>query len=182
MPSLFLVAFCELPYVTSPISVSWSLLCTICADCITGSHWDALLVQGEAQCCMTGAAFEHMLQLGNQSLLEIVMRNVVVFSRMKSHQKGQVMDLLGTRGLHQIVAGQQQHLPVGHLLQCLPAISDPGPHCPIPIHPPAPFHPPSPPSPPQRSVCGAYHHERAIPCLAHQQQCFCVYACHLKLQ
>lgn len=71
-----------------------------------------LAVQGEAQCCVTGAAFEHMLQLGDQSLLDTVMRNVVVFSRMKSHQKGQVMDLLGSRGLHQVIDGQQQHLAV----------------------------------------------------------------------
>ena len=55
-----------------------------------------------------------MLQLSDQSLLETVMSNVVVFSRMKPYQKGQVMDLLGTRGLHRIVAGQQQHLPVSH--------------------------------------------------------------------
>ena len=61
---------------------------------------------------MTGAAFEHMLQLGDQSLLDTVMRNVVVFSRMKSHQKGQVMDLLGTRGLYQVIDGQRQHLAV----------------------------------------------------------------------
>ena len=40
------------------------------------------------------------------------MRNVVVFARMKSHQKGQVMDLLGERGLHQIFKGQPRHVPV----------------------------------------------------------------------
>ena len=72
----------------------------------------ASLLQGEAQCCVTGAAFEHMLQLGNPSLLEIVMRNVVVFSRMKSQQKGQAMDLLGKRGVDHDVAGQQQHIAV----------------------------------------------------------------------
>ena len=71
-----------------------------------------LSVQGEAQCCVTGAAFEHMLQLGDQALLETVMRNVVVFSRMKPHQKGHVMDLLGSRGLHVVLRGQQHHLPV----------------------------------------------------------------------
>ena len=69
-------------------------------------------MQGEAQCCMTGAAFEHMLQLGDRSLLETVMCNVVVFSRMKPHQKGQVMELLGSKGLHLVIDGQQQHLPV----------------------------------------------------------------------
>ena len=69
-------------------------------------------MQGDAQCCVTGAAFEHMLQLGDQSLLEIVMHNVVVFSRMKSEQKGQVMDLLGSKGLQHVHGGQQQHIAV----------------------------------------------------------------------
>lgn len=76
-------------------------------------------LQGEAQCCVTGAAFEHMLQLGDPSLLESVMRNVVVFSRMKSHQKGQVMDLLGSTGLHLNVGGHQQHLPVSYTCEVL---------------------------------------------------------------
>ena len=70
------------------------------------------MAQGQAQCCVTGLAFEHMLHLGDLALLETVMRNVVVFSRMKPHQKGQVMDLLGTRGLHKLVEGRQQHFPV----------------------------------------------------------------------
>ena len=82
----------------------------------TGMHQSfmtqPLLVQGDAQCCMTGAAFEHMLQLGDQSLLEIVMHNVVVLSRMKSEQKGQVMALLGSKGLQHVHGGQQQHIAV----------------------------------------------------------------------
>ena len=61
---------------------------------------------------MTGAALQHMLQLGDQSLLDLIISNAVVFSRMKPYQKGQVMDLLGQRGLHQEVHGQQQHLHV----------------------------------------------------------------------
>ena len=69
-------------------------------------------MQGEAQCCVTGAAFEHMLQLGTPSLLETVMRNVVVFSRMKAHQKGEVMDLLGSKGLYRVINGQQLHIAV----------------------------------------------------------------------
>ena len=69
-------------------------------------------MQGQVQCCVTGPAFEQLLQLGDLPLLETVMRNVVVFSRMKPHQKGQVMDLLSTRGLHKFVNGQQQHIPV----------------------------------------------------------------------
>ena len=84
-----------------------------------------IALQGEAQCCVTGAAFEHMLQLGDIGLLETVMRNVVVFSRMKSHQKGQVMDLLGTRGLYQTVDGQREHLPV----RLLPQLLAPGHVC-----------------------------------------------------
>lgn len=84
----------------------------------------SVLVQGAAQCCVTGPAFEHMLQLGDLSLLETVMRNVVVFSRMKPHQKGQVMDLLSTRGLHHICNDQQQHLPVSSLLTvCLGSLN-----------------------------------------------------------
>lgn len=82
-----------------------------------------VMLQGEVQCCVTGPAFEHLLQLGNASLLETVMRNVVVFSRMKPHQKGQIMDLLGSQGLHQMLEGQQQHVPVSPvviacMLQC----------------------------------------------------------------
>ena len=61
---------------------------------------------------MTGAAFEHLLQLGDLPLLETIMRNVVVFSRMKPHQKGQVVSLLSTRGMHYSNNGQQRHLPV----------------------------------------------------------------------
>ena len=61
---------------------------------------------------MTGTAFEHMLQQADLSVVETVMRNVVVFARMRSHQKGQVMDLLGNRGLHHMYNGQQRHIPV----------------------------------------------------------------------
>ena len=70
------------------------------------------MVQGEVQCCVTGAALEHILQLGNASLLEAVMAGAVVFSRMKPHQKGQVMSLLSSRGLHHLIQGQQHHLQV----------------------------------------------------------------------
>ena len=69
-------------------------------------------MQGEAQCCVTGAAFEYVLQLGDPSLLETIMRNVVVFSRMKAHQKGEVMDLLGSKGLYRVINGRQQHIAV----------------------------------------------------------------------
>lgn len=67
---------------------------------------------GEVQCCITGEAFEHMLQHAEPALLECVMRHVVVFARMKSRQKGQVVELLSHRGLHQMVHGQEHHIPV----------------------------------------------------------------------
>lgn len=69
-------------------------------------------MQGEVQCCVTGTAFECMLQLSDLSVVETVMRNVVVFARMKSHQRGQVTDLLGSRGINHSFQGQQRHIPV----------------------------------------------------------------------
>ena len=105
------------------------------------------MLQGEAQCCVTGAALEHILQLGNASLLEAVMNSVVVFSRMRPYQKGQVMSLLSSTGLHQLIQGQQHHLPVGAslslflaLLPALPLSFNPL----LPINTPS-YHPPSPP-------------------------------------
>ncbi len=75
---------------------------------------DALqsIAQGQAQCCLTGPAFDYMLQHAEPAVVESVMRSAVVFARMRSHQKGQVMELLSTRGLHQVVSGQQYHIPV----------------------------------------------------------------------
>lgn len=71
------------------------------------------LAEGQSQCAVTGEALEHLLQHHDLSVLEIVMRNVVVFSRMKPHQKGQVMDLLGMAGIHQMYQGQPRYIPVG---------------------------------------------------------------------
>ena len=71
------------------------------------------MTEGTMQCAVTGDAFEHLLQMRDVSLLEAVMRNVVAFSRMQPHQKGQVMDLLGTRGIHQQFEGQPRHIQVG---------------------------------------------------------------------
>ena len=51
------------------------------------------LTSGQTQCAVTGDAFQQMLQASDLSVLECVMRNSVVFARMKPHQKGQVMDL-----------------------------------------------------------------------------------------
>ncbi|KAL0023496.1 hypothetical protein WJX79_002152 [Trebouxia sp. C0005] len=68
------------------------------------------LAEGRLQCTMTGDAFDHVLQLGDTSLLESVMRNAVVFARMKPHQKGQVVDLLSATGIHQQFDGQPRHI------------------------------------------------------------------------
>ena len=75
---------------------------------------DALtaLAEGSMQCAVTGDAFEQLLQMRDISLLETVMRSAVVFSRMQPHQKGQVMDLLGRRGIHQPYEGIPRHIPV----------------------------------------------------------------------
>lgn len=70
------------------------------------------LAEGQLQCALTGDAFKHMLRQCDLSVLETVMRNTVVFARMKPHQKGQVMDLLGSRGLHQVNHGQWCHIQV----------------------------------------------------------------------
>ena len=69
-------------------------------------------VQGNVQCCVTGPAFECLLQQPNAGLVEAVMQNSVAFTRMQSHQKSQVIELLSSTGLHQNIAGQQRHLPV----------------------------------------------------------------------
>lgn len=67
---------------------------------------------GHARCAITGAAFQHLLQLSDLTLLETVLRNAVVFARMKPHQKGQVLDLLSVRGLHQMHQGRARYIPV----------------------------------------------------------------------
>lgn len=80
-------------------------------------EWNAMqaltaLAEGHVQCAVTGEAFQLLLQLPDVSALGTVMRNVVVFARMKPHQKGQVMDLLNARGLHQVHAGKPRHIQV----------------------------------------------------------------------
>ena len=79
---------------------------------------DAVRSMAEAtlQCAVTAEAFEHLLQMQDMSVLEAVMRSAVVFSRMQPHQKGQVVDLLGVRGIHQPFQGQPRHVQVQ---QCL---------------------------------------------------------------
>ncbi|DBA90734.1 TPA: hypothetical protein ACH3X1_003944 [Trebouxia sp. C0004] len=77
-----------------------------------GSSLQALesIAQGQAQCCVTGPAFAHLLKQEDLSMLEMVMHNVVVFAQMQSHQKGQVMELFGARGLHQMLDGRPRHI------------------------------------------------------------------------
>lgn len=70
------------------------------------------LAEGHMRCAVTGDAFEHLLQHHDLSLLELVMRNVAVFSRMQPQQKGQVMDLLGIQGIHQLFNGRPRHIVV----------------------------------------------------------------------
>ena len=71
------------------------------------------LAEGRLQCAVTGEALEHLLQHHDLSVLESVMQNVVVFSRMKPHQKGQVVDLLGMPGIRQMFQGHARYIPVG---------------------------------------------------------------------
>ena len=81
------------------------------------------LAEGHVQCTLTGDAFDHVLQLGDTSLLESVMRNAVVFARMKPHQKGQVVDLLSATGIHQLFDGQPRHIQVSLPLPGQPGIT-----------------------------------------------------------
>ncbi len=70
------------------------------------------IAEGQAQCAVTGAAFEHLLQQEDLSVLEAVLQNAVVFARMRPHQKAQVLSLLGASGLHQVFQGRHRHIPV----------------------------------------------------------------------
>ena len=99
-------------------------------SCAPGTSWEGLhfetdgheavdaqqaitaLAEGHMQCAVTGDAFEYLLQHRDLSLLDMVMRSAVVFSRMQPGQKGQVMDLLSVRGMHQLFNGQTRFIPV----------------------------------------------------------------------
>lgn len=61
---------------------------------------------------MTGPAFQHMLGQEDVSVVETIMGSVAVFARMRSHQKGQVVDMLGCRGLYRNLDAQPTHMPV----------------------------------------------------------------------
>ena len=74
------------------------------------------LAEGHAQCAVTGAAFELLLHQQDLSLLDVAMRNAIVFARMAPHQKGQVMDLITMRGIHQMTARGSRFIPVSGIL------------------------------------------------------------------
>jgi len=78
------------------------------------------MAEGHLQCAVTGAAFAHLLQHASGLVIEAVMRNAVVFARMRPQQKGQVMDLLASRGLRHTYQGQSRQLSVssGHHNHC----------------------------------------------------------------
>ena len=73
---------------------------------VNGMQALSALAEGHMQWAVTGDALQLLLQLPDVSVLNAVMRNVVVFARMKPFQKGQVMNLLNARGLHQMHGGQ----------------------------------------------------------------------------
>lgn len=99
-------------------------------ETLKGSEALYALAEGQLQCAVTGTALEHLLQHHDLSVLETVMRNVVVFSRMKPHQKGQVMDLLGMAGIHQMYQGHARYIPVSsscrlqNIVACLALAQD----------------------------------------------------------
>ena len=70
------------------------------------------LSEGGLQCALTGDAFQLLLQLQDLSFLDTILRNAAVFARMQPQQKGQVVDLLSFRGLHQSFNGQPRHVRV----------------------------------------------------------------------
>lgn len=100
------------------------LLFTVGANSQTLTASQALraLAEGRMQCALTGNSFEYILQQCDYSVLETVLRTAVVFARMKPYQKGQVMDLVGTRGIYQMRNGQSRFIQVTRLmLSCVTA-------------------------------------------------------------
>ena len=94
---------------------------TTSQDLLPASEALTALAEGQAQCAVTGTALEHLLQHHDLLLLESVMQTVVVFSRMQPHQKGQVMDLMGMHGIHQLLNGRPRYIPVGTLTLTSPS-------------------------------------------------------------
>ena len=89
---------------------------------VGNQQWDVqraltALAEGRMRCALTGDALQLLLQLPDESALHAVLHSAVVYARMKPHQKGQVMDLLGTQGLYQLHGTQLRHIQVRQ--QCL---------------------------------------------------------------
>ena len=70
------------------------------------------LAEGRAQCAVTGAAFQHLMQQPDLAPLEAVLRTAVVLARMQPHQKGQAVELLTVKGVHQMYLGTPRHIQV----------------------------------------------------------------------
>ncbi len=83
-PSSAPVAAAQPPEVTPPQpGVTPGRLCFLSGD--SGEEWDSTkaltaMAEGQLKCAVTGDAFELLLQLLDQSVLEAVMQNVVVFA------------------------------------------------------------------------------------------------------
>ncbi len=116
------LALSETPQPVPPESrrLPWEGLTFVAAGLgnLNASQALAALAAGQMQCAVTGDALESLLQQRDLSSLETVMSNAVVFSRMQPHQKGQVMDLLSTRGMHQLFDGQPRFIQVPHAMAC----------------------------------------------------------------
>ena len=116
------LALSETPQPVPPESrrLPWEGLTFVAAGLgnLNASQALAALAAGQMQCAVTGDALESLLQQRDLSSLETVMSNAVVFSRMQPHLKGQVMDLLSTRGMHQLFDGQPRFIQVPHAMAC----------------------------------------------------------------
>lgn len=81
------------------------------------------MAEGHLQCAVTGAAFAHLLQHASGLVIEAIMRNAVVFARMRPQQKGQVMDLLASRGLRLTCQGQSRQLLVSSVITHIASVA-----------------------------------------------------------
>lgn len=61
---------------------------------------EAMTVMAEGGLCiMTGPVFQHLLQHAEPAELELILRSTLVCARMRSHQKPQLVQLLGSAGV-----------------------------------------------------------------------------------
>lgn len=66
-----------------------------------------------AQCILTGPAFEHLLQHADPAELELILRGTAVCSRMRPHQKPQLVQLLSSARL---TFAQHRHFQVQQIV------------------------------------------------------------------